>query len=359
MRPTDPTMSEPQTLTTPGSGASAVAQGAALSGTVVHGTVVLEARKLSVGFRGAPPIVDGIDLTLTAGGMTCMVGESGSGKSLTALALMQLLPPNALLTADLLRIGQTRLAQDGAAALQALRGDRIAMIFQEPMSALNPVMTVGEQVAEPLMRHRGLDRRAALAAVAQVFRQVQIPAPEARMHAYPHQLSGGMRQRVMIAMALVCRPAVLVADEPTTALDVTIQSQILRLIDSLRADLGTAVLMITHNLAVVAGIADEIVVMYAGRVVERGSREQIFDNPLHPYTLALFAAMPRAEDRGRRLAAIGGQVPSFAAMPPGCRFAPRCPFAIERCRRESPPMVTHEAGHDAACWRVPLEDHLS
>ena len=324
-----------------------------------RGAVVLEARKLSVGFRGAAPIVDGIDLRLSAGTMTCLVGESGSGKSLTALALMQLLPPNAELKAELLRIGEIELARDGAAALRALRGDRVAMVFQEPMSALNPVMTVGEQVAEPLMRHRGLDRDAARAVVADIFRQVQIPAPEVRIQAYPHQLSGGMRQRVMIAMALVCRPSVLVADEPTTALDVTIQSQILRLIDNLRAELGTAVLMITHNLAVVAGIADEIVVMYAGRVVERGSRDQLFDNPLHPYTLALFAAMPRTEDRGRRLAAIGGQVPSFAAMPPGCRFAPRCPFALERCHRETPPLVAHEAGHDAACWRAPLEDHLS
>ena len=291
--------------------------------------------------------------------MTCLVGESGSGKSLTALALMQLLPSHAWVKAELLRIGDVELARDGAAALRALRGDRIAMVFQEPMSALNPVMTVGEQVAEPLVRHRGLDRAAARAVVAKVFRQVQISAPEARMQAYPHQLSGGMRQRVMIAMALVCRPSVLIADEPTTALDVTIQSQILRLIDGLRAELGTAVLMITHNLAVVAGIADEIIVMYAGRVVERGSREQLFDNPLHPYTLALFAAMPRAEDRGRRLAAIGGQVPSFAAMPPGCRFAPRCPFALGRCHRETPPLLAHEAGHDAACWRAPLEDHLS
>jgi peptide/nickel transport system ATP-binding protein len=323
------------------------------------GTIVLEARQLRIGFRGAPPIVDGIDLALAAGTMTCLVGESGSGKSLTALALMQLLPPNAEVSADLLRIGETRLAEDGTAALRALRGDRIAMVFQEPMSALNPVMTVGEQVAEPLMRHRGMSRSAALDAVEAVFRQVQIPAPKARMQAYPHQLSGGLRQRVMIAMALVCRPAVLVADEPTTALDVTIQSQIVRLIDGLRDELGTAVLMITHNLAVVAEIADEIVVMYAGRVVERGSREQIFDNPLHPYTLALFAAMPRTEDRGRRLAAIGGQVPSFAAMPPGCRFAPRCPFTIGRCHRETPLLVTHEAGHQAACWRAPIEEHLS
>ncbi|MEO7242535.1 MAG: ABC transporter ATP-binding protein [Variovorax sp.] len=335
---------------------------AATQQTFEPGATVLEARNLRIGFRGAPSIVDGIDLVLKAGRMSCLVGESGSGKSLTALSLLQLLPPDAVMSADLLRIADMRLSHEGAQAMKRLRGDRIAMVFQEPMSALNPVMTVGEQVAEPLMRHRGLGRSAAMAAVLEVFRQVRISAPEARLSAYPHQLSGGMRQRVMIAMALVCRPAVLVADEPTTALDVTTQSQILRLIDGLRDELGTAVLMITHNLAVVAEIADDIVVMYAGRVVERGSREQIFDNPLHPYTLALFAAMPRSEDRGRALAAIDGQVPSLGAMPPGCRFAPRCPFAVAQCTQASPPLAMHdphEPGHFAACWRAPIEDTLT
>lgn len=323
------------------------------------GEVVLEAQGLRIGFGSGPAIVDGIDLAMRRGTMTCLVGESGSGKSLTALALMQLLPPTARMEAQRLQIGGVSRETDGSEALKALRGDRIAMVFQEPMTALNPVMTVGDQVIEPLVRHRGMSREEALATACEMFRQVQIPAPEERMRAYPHQLSGGMRQRVMIAMALVCRPAVLIADEPTTALDVTIQSQILRLIDGLRDELGTAVLMITHNLAVVAEIADEVIVMYAGRVVERGSRDQIFSDPLHPYTLALFAAMPRSEDRGRRLAAIDGQVPSLHAMPPGCRFAPRCPFAQARCREASPPLVEDGTGHSVACWRAPIEEHLA
>jgi peptide/nickel transport system ATP-binding protein len=228
------------------------------------------------------------------------------------------------------------------------------------MTALNPVMTVGDQIAEALIRHEGMSRAQALEAALAILRRVQIPAAETRLAAYPHQLSGGMRQRVMIAMALVCRPAVLIADEPTTALDVTIQSQILRLIDDLRTELRTAVLFITHNLAVVAEIADEIVVMYAGRVVERGPRDAIFGDPMHPYTLALFAAMPREEDRGRRLAAIDGQVPQPGRMPKGCRFAPRCPFAIERCRQETPVLravgeLNRTLPHEVACWRAPLE----
>jgi peptide/nickel transport system ATP-binding protein len=316
----------------------------------------LEIRDLQIGFGGGQPIVDGVDLVLRQGTLTCMVGESGSGKSLTALALMQLLPPHATVRATGLRMAGNPLAID---ALARLRGDRIAMVFQEPMTALNPVMTVADQVAEPLMRHRSLTRQQARQQVLEAFRQAQIPAAEERMNAYPHQLSGGMRQRVMIAMALACRPQVLIADEPTTALDVTIQAQILRLIDGLRVDMGTAVLMITHNLSVVAEIADEIIVMYAGRVVERGTRDQVFGDPLHPYTLALFAAIPRAEDRGGRLAAIDGHVPPLHAMPAGCRFAPRCPFAIGRCHAEPPPLSDHGAGHAAACWRAPLEEHVT
>jgi peptide/nickel transport system ATP-binding protein len=220
-------------------------------------------------------------------------------------------------------------------------------------------MTVGDQMTETLVVHQGLSRQAALAAALEMFRKVQIPAPEARLQAYPHQLSGGMRQRVMIAMALICRPAILIADEPTTALDVTIQSQILRLIDQLRAELGTAVLFITHNLAVVAEIADEIAVMYAGRIVEQASRIDLFGDPMHPYTLALFAAMPRTDERGRPLAAIEGQVPSPGMMPPGCRFAPRCPFAIAQCREAYPPLREIKTGHFVSCWRAPLEEHVA
>ena len=325
------------------------------------GGPALEIRDLRVGFGDGPDIVDGVDLALRPGRMTCLVGESGSGKSLTALSLMKLLPPSARIVSSLHRLEADDLAGASETDMERIRGKRVAMIFQEPMTALNPVMTVGDQIAEALVRHEGMSRAKALDAALAILRRVQIPAAETRLSAYPHQLSGGMRQRVMIAMALVCRPAVLIADEPTTALDVTIQSQILRLIDDLRTELGTAVLFITHNLAVVAEIADEIVVMYAGRVVERGPRDAIFGNPMHPYTLALFAAMPREEDRGRRLAAIDGQVPQPGRMPKGCRFAPRCPFAVARCREESPPLrrmdpTSGAFPHEVACWRAPLED---
>jgi oligopeptide/dipeptide ABC transporter ATP-binding protein len=240
--------------------------------------------------------------------------------------------------------------------MASLRGDRLAMVFQEPMTSLNPVMTVGEQIMEVLLQHRSLSRTEARSAALAMLRRVQIPAPEERLDVYPHQLSGGMRQRVMIAIALVCRPALLIADEPTTALDVTIQSQILSLIDELRNELGTAVLFITHNLAVVAEIADEISVMYAGRIVEHGRREDIFADPQHPYTLALFAAMPRAGDIGRPLASIEGQIPAPGAMPLGCRFAPRCPFAVEHCHKVYPPLREIAPTHQVACWRAPVEE---
>ena len=314
---------------------------------------------LCVRFGAGAAIVDGVDITLRRGRILCLVGESGSGKSLTALSLMQLLPPAAHLTADMFALDGEEIADADQDSLNKIRGNRMAMVFQEPMTALNPVMTVGDQVTETLMVHQGLTRQAALDAALEMFRRVQIPAPEDRLKAYPHQLSGGMRQRVMIAMALVCRPAILIADEPTTALDVTIQSQILRLIDQLRSELGTAVLFITHNLAVVAEIADEIAVMYAGRIVERASREALFGDPMHPYTLALFAAMPRADERGRPLAAIEGQVPAPNAMPPGCRFAPRCPFAVSECTEAYPPLREIKPDHWVSCWRAPLEEHVS
>jgi peptide/nickel transport system ATP-binding protein len=319
----------------------------------------LAVTNLRVGFGAGPAIVDGVDITLRRGRILCMVGESGSGKSLTALALMRLLPPAARLTADIFTLDGDDIAEIGEDALNAIRGNRMAMVFQEPMTALNPVMTVGDQVTETLVVHQGLTRQAAFDAALEMFRRVQIPAPEARLKAYPHQLSGGMRQRVMIAMALICRPAILIADEPTTALDVTIQSEILRLIDRLRSELGTSVLFITHNLAVVAEIADEIAVMYAGRIVERAQRAALFGDPMHPYTLALFAAMPRADERGRRLAAIDGQVPSIETMPMGCRFAPRCPFAIAPCAQAYPPLREIKPGHFVSCWRAPLEEHVA
>ncbi|MET0969449.1 MAG: ABC transporter ATP-binding protein [Tardiphaga sp.] len=319
----------------------------------------LDVKDLRVSFGAGPAIVDGVDITLQRGRILCLVGESGSGKSLTALSLMRLLPPSAQLACTRFDLLGEDIAGAGEDALNAIRGNRMAMVFQEPMTALNPVMTVGDQVTEALVVHQGLSKQAARAAALDMFRRVQIPAPETRLKAYPHQLSGGMRQRVMIAMALMCRPAILIADEPTTALDVTIQSQILRLIDQLRAELGTAVLFITHNLAVVAEIADEIAVMYAGRIVERASRADLFGDPQHPYTLALFAAMPRADERGRPLAAIEGQVPSPGAMPAGCRFAPRCPFVVAHCETTYPPLREISRDHWIACWRAPLEEHVS
>jgi peptide/nickel transport system ATP-binding protein len=323
------------------------------------GDDLLRVRGLRIGFGAGPFIVEGVDLTLAPGRLVCLVGESGSGKSLTALSLMRLLPPHAKIEALQMRFEGRDLLTLSETEMEGLRGDRIAMIFQEPMTSLNPVMTVGDQIAEALVTHRGSSRSRARAAALAILERVQIPAAVERLSAYPHELSGGMRQRVMIAMALVCRPALLVADEPTTALDVTIQSQILTLIDELRSEIGAAVLFITHNLAVVAEIADEIAVMYAGRIVERGSRAAIFDDPLHPYTLALFAALPRRGDAGRKLACIDGQVPSPSAMPQGCRFAPRCPFAIERCPREAPPLAAYRPGHEVACWRAPIEEHMA
>jgi peptide/nickel transport system ATP-binding protein len=320
---------------------------------------LLSIRDLRVSFpgrTGAVRAVDGLDLDLASGRVLCLVGESGSGKSLTALALMRLIasPPAAVSAARLVFDGSDLSTLD-AQAMTRIRGNRMAMIFQEPMTSLNPVFTVGEQIAEVVIEHRGLGRAEARAAALEMLRRVRIPGAEARLDAYPHQLSGGMRQRVMIAMALACKPQLLIADEPTTALDVTIQAQILALIDELRRALGTAVLLITHNLGVVAEIGDEVAVMYAGRVVERASATQLFDDPLHPYTLALLAAMPRIADVGRRLAAIPGSVPLPGQAPGGCRFHPRCPFASARCREETPPLSLRADGHAVACWHAPGE----
>ena len=289
-----------------------------------------------IGFGAGPKVVDGVDLVLHSGRLLCLVGESGSGKSLIALSLMKLLPQAANATADRFEFNEQDLTAADDDIMNAIRGNRTAKVFQEPMTPAD-----------------------ARTAVLAMFCQVQIPIPEARLSAYPHQLSGGMHQRVMIAMALVCRPALLIADEPTTALDVTIQSQILRLIDVLRGELGAAVLFITHNLAIVAESADDVAVIYAGRAVERAPKAALFGNPMHPYTLALFAALPRKEDRGRRLAAIDGQVPAVGAKPPGCRFAPRCPFAKLQCRAFYPPLRAVGPGHFMSCWRAPLEDHVA
>ncbi|HVJ55624.1 MAG TPA: ABC transporter ATP-binding protein [Aliidongia sp.] len=307
--------------------------------------------------HGTVRAVDGVSLSLPAGRTLGIVGESGCGKSVTSLAIMGLLPQKAAKVPsgrimfqgrDLLSLSRRELA--------ALRGDRLAMIFQEPMTSLNPSLTIGDQIGEVLERHRGLSRAEATKRATELLRQVGIPSPERRVGEYPHRLSGGMRQRVMIAMALACAPKLLIADEPTTALDVTVQAQILDLLRRLRDETGTAVVLITHDLGVIAELADEVVVMYAGRVVERAPVARLFAEPQHPYTIGLLGSVPRLDAPAQRLAVIEGSVPSPLSAPEGCRFHPRCPFAVDRCREAAPPLAEIAPGHAAACWRAPLED---
>jgi oligopeptide/dipeptide ABC transporter ATP-binding protein len=293
--------------------------------------------------------VRNVSLTLMRDETLALVGESGCGKSVTALSVMGLVQP------PFGRVAAGRIVLDGREItglpereLERVRGDRMAMIFQEPMTSLNPVMTVGDQVGEALRIHGGLDRAAALDRARALFEEVKIPSAAQRLGEYPHQFSGGMRQRVMIAIALACDPAVLLADEPTTALDVTIQAQVLGLLADLRRKHGTAVLFITHNLGVVAQIADRVAVMYAGEIVEQGPVEAIFANPQHPYTRALFSAIPRLDMPEQALSAIPGRVPPLDAMPPGCRFAPRCPQARAGCEREQA-LAEVTPGHAARC----------
>ena len=320
-------------------------------------TPLLEVDDLRVLFRtdhGPARAVDGVSFTLSAGETLCVVGESGCGKSVTALATMGLLPrASAQVGGRIAFEGRDLLGLDPR-SMADLRGDRLAMIFQEPMTSLNPAFTVGSQLAEVLVRHRGATAKQAREQVLQMLRHVRIPAPEKRIDEFPHRMSGGMRQRVMIAMALLCQPALLIADEPTTALDVTIQAQVLDLMRALRAELGTAVLLITHDLGVVAEMADRVLVMYAGQVVEQAPVREIFAMPQHPYTVGLMGAMPALAAAGARLAAIDGMVPAATAMPDGCRFAARCPFADEQCR-EMPPLQDLGAGRRSRCWKAPLE----
>jgi peptide/nickel transport system ATP-binding protein len=286
--------------------------------------------------------VDRVSLTVGRGQAVGVVGESGSGKSLTALSILRLVPPPGRIAGGEIRLGEVELLGLDERAMRAIRGARIAMIFQEPMTSLNPVLTVGEQVAEAVRRHQRRSRREARAIAIEAFRMVGIPAPEERVRAYPHQLSGGMRQRVAIAMALVCRPELLIADEPTSALDVTIQAQILALLDRLRRELGMGVLFIGHDLGVVAEICDEVVVMYAGRVVERAATAELFGRPRHPYTAGLLAALPRAphgDGAPDRLREIPGQVPPLHRLPRGCAFQDRCAEVQADCRAAEPPLA--------------------
>jgi peptide/nickel transport system ATP-binding protein len=325
-------------------------------------SALLEVRALKTFFQvegGEFPAVDGVSFSIDPGRTLGIVGESGCGKSVTALSIMGLVPqpPGRMAGGEILFDGVDLLRLQ-AGALRELRGDRISMIFQEPMTSLNPVLTVGEQIVEGILRHRPMSRDAAKARAIEMLRMVHIPSPEQRFGDYPYRLSGGMRQRVMIAMALACKPKLLIADEPTTALDVTIQAQILDLMRTLRAETGTAIILITHDLGVVAELADDVVVMYAGRIVERASVAALFAEPQHPYTVGLLGSIPRLDIEQDRLAAIEGQVPNPLAPIPGCRFHPRCPFAIERCLREDPPLVDLGKGHESACWRAPLTENM-
>ena len=301
-------------------------------------SAALEVEGLRTEFRvggGWRAAVDGVSLTLARGETLALVGESGCGKSMTALSIMGLVPkPAGRIGAGSVRLDGIELTGLPEERIEKLRGDRMAMIFQEPMTSLNPVMTIGDQVAEPIRLHRGVGKAEAARRALAVLEEVKIPSAARRFHDYPHQFSGGMRQRVMIAIALACEPALLLADEPTTALDVTIQAQVLGQLGDHKGRHGMAMLFITHNLGEVSQNAERVAVMYAGQIVEQGPVERIFAAPAHPYTRALFATIPRMDVDGQELAAIPGRVPALDAMPPGCRFAPRCPLMRAGCERE-------------------------
>ena len=319
-------------------------------------TPVLEVRDLGVTIgtdEGPVLAVDGLSFDMAAGEVVALVGESGCGKSMTALAIMGLLPPAAARRGSVRLAGRELTALDSR-AMRDVRGREIAMVFQEPMTSLNPAFTVGYQIAEVLRRHQGLSRRAATARAVELLDRVRIPAPAARIGEYPHQMSGGMRQRVMIAMAVACNPKVLIADEPTTALDVTIQAQVLDIMRELRADLGTAILLITHDLGVVADIADRVEIMYAGTHAESAPAGELFAAPGHPYTTGLLGAVPRpglpAGDDRKRLQEIPGMVPTVRERAAACVFAPRCGRADAGCRAARPVLREIAPGHFAACF---------
>ena len=323
---------------------------------------VLEVRELRTLFQtddGEFAAVDGVSFSVEAGRTLAIVGESGCGKSVTALSIMGLVPmPPGRIAGGSIHFEGRELVGAPAPQLQDLRGNGIAMIFQEPMSSLNPVFTIGEQIVEGLLRHRKISRAEATERAIAMLRKVRIPAPEQRFHEHPHKLSGGMRQRAMIAMALACEPRLLIADEPTTALDVTIQAQILELMRTLQTETGTAVILITHDLGVVAEVADEVVVMYAGRVVERAPVQALFEAPQHPYTIGLLGSVPRLDVQRTRLAAIEGQVPNPLRRGAGCGFADRCPFADAHCRADAPTLREVGPRHESACWKAPLDPQV-
>ncbi|MQA80995.1 MAG: ATP-binding cassette domain-containing protein [Streptosporangiales bacterium] len=322
---------------------------------LAHPDARLEVSDLRVRFEGDDDrvlAVNGVSFSVRPGGVLALVGESGCGKSVTALAVLGLLPATAVREGSV-RLEGRELSGLSLRQLRDVRGREISMIFQEPMTSLNPSFTVGFQIGEVLRRHEGISRQAARVRAAELLDLVRIPAATGRVHDYPHQMSGGMRQRVMIAMAVACNPKVLLADEPTTALDVTIQAQVLDIMRDLRDQFGTSIVMITHDLGVVADIAEDVVVMYAGHVVESGDVDSVFENPQHPYTVGLLGSVPRpdltAEEAPERLREIPGIVPTLRERPESCVFAPRCPRADEPCHTEMPPLRETAPGQEAAC----------
>ena len=318
-------------------------------------TPLLEVKDLTTRFHtmdGVVHAVNGISYTLEEGQTLGVVGESGCGKSVSVLSVMGLIPepPGKIAAGQVLYRGQDLVKLDDR-QMESIRGKEIAMVFQDPMTSLNPVLTIGRQISEPLIVHMGMDQEEAHQKVVELLATVGIPQAANRYGDYPHQFSGGMRQRVMIAMALACDPSVLIADEPTTALDVTIQAQIVDLVKMLRDRLGMAVIWITHDLGVIAGLAERVIVMYAGFIVERGNVDDIYGDPRHPYTLALLKSLPRVDrSSDERLATIPGLPPDLLGLPPGCPFTPRCTYAVERCQQKNPRLAPVWPDHEIACW---------
>jgi len=320
---------------------------------------LLELRNLRTEFHteeGIIPALNDVSFSLDSGETLGIVGESGCGKSVTALSIMGLLPYSGKIRSGSIHFKGQDLLQKSEKEMRGIRGKEISMIFQEPMTSLNPVYTIGNQLVEAIMIHQKIDKQTAMKKAVEALRMVRIPSPEKRVKEYPHQLSGGMRQRVMIAMSLACNPQVLIADEPTTALDVTIQAQILKIMGALKDELGTAIILITHDLGVVAEMAQRVLVMYGGKVVEQGLVEAIFENPLHPYTEGLLKSIPSVDQDKEKLHVIKGSVPHPLRLPKGCSFNPRCPYAIDLCREKAPELTETESNHFVRCWlRMPEE----
>jgi oligopeptide/dipeptide ABC transporter ATP-binding protein len=328
-------------------------------GGMTTGTPLLELDKLSthyVSSQGTRVVraVDEVSLRVDAGETLGIVGESGSGKSTLALTLLRVLPPAARIVGGRMLLDGEDLVTKSDAEMREIRGKKIAMILQDPMASLNPLFTIGNQVAEPIQVHEGASRRSAWSRARELLKAVRIPSPETRVGQYPHEMSGGMRQRIVGAIGISCEPRLLIADEPTTSLDLTIQAQYLNLLRELQRQHNLALIFITHNLGIVAKMCDQLAVMYAGRIVEAGPVSRVFNAPVHPYTKALLNAIPRMGDPDQRLTAIDGQPPNLASLPSGCAFAPRCTAAMPRCREAAPPAFEPEEGRSVRCWLADL-----